>query len=162
MEITGQFARRHWFYLLLPIWIATAFAVAATDPWVRQPDVSEKIALFDWCVFMPALYLVCYRRMPRRALALRTMALACGGMWIAGRLVPDRTVPHYSGWLRPVGALMLLALEGTALLAVLRNVFGREPDPMELEKQGLPPIVARMMLAEARFWRRVWTILRGR
>jgi hypothetical protein len=47
-------------------------------------------------------------------------------------------------------------------IAVLRVLFGADPDPKELERQGMPPLLARLMLAEARFWRWVWSRLKER
>lgn len=156
-------ARQNWFYLVLPVLLGIAFGFRATQPWGDQPRFGEAATLFDWCLFVPFLYAIWYRDMPRRALALRTLALACGGLWIAGKIVPDsaKTILAQWGWLRSVGITFLVLAEGAALITVLRIVFGSAPDPKELEKQGMPPVLVKLMMAEARFWRWLWLRLRG-
>lgn len=160
----AELGRNHWFYLLLPFWVIAALGFRATHPWAQQPAWGEAVTLFDWCLFVPSLYVLCYRTMPRRALMLRTLALACSGIWVAGKILPDtaETVLSHLGWLRGAGIAVLVLFEGLALVAMLRVLFGTAPDAAELEQQGIPPIIARMMLAEARFWRWVWSRLRGR
>ena len=72
-------AGRHWFYLLLPFAAAAAWAMHLSLDWDREATLGEATALFDWCVFLPAMFLLCYRRaMPSRTLALRTVGLVCG------------------------------------------------------------------------------------
>lgn len=164
MDRVADWGRRNWFYLLLPVWAAAAFGFRAAHPWSEQPMLGEAVTLFDWCLFVPALYLLCYRDMPRRALGLRAIALVCGGIWIAGVIVPDaaENILTRLGPLRSAGIAILLLVEGVAILAILRVVFGATPDPAALERQGIPPPIARLMLAEARFWRWLWATLRGR
>ncbi|MCY7281618.1 MAG: hypothetical protein LH610_12140 [Sphingomonas bacterium] len=163
MNKAARLAGRHWFYLLLPFWLVAALNFQTTFPWTERPALGEAAMLFDWALFMPFLFALCYRDMPRRALVLRTLALVCGGVWVAGRMVPDSAelILTQWGWLRGVGITVLVLFEGIALVAVLRVVFGAAPDPKELERQGIPPIIAKLMLAEARFWRWVWTRMRG-
>lgn len=162
-ERTAEWCRRNWFYPLLPIWLAAALGFRSTHPWTEQPALGEAVTLFDWCLFVPILYVVCYRAMPGRALLLRAFALVCGGLWIAGRIVPDHAelLLKEWGWLRAVGITVLTLVEGLAAVSVLRVAFGSAPSSAELERQGVPPLVARMILAEARFWRWVWAKLRG-
>lgn len=163
MQNGARFAREHWFYLVLPILLGFALNFRATYPWAKQPAFGEATTLFDWCLFVPLLYAICYRQMPRRALALRTLAIVCGGVWIAGKIVPDsaQIILGQWGWLRGIGVAALVLAEGAALIAVMRVAFGAAPDPKQLEQQGVPPLLAKLMLAEARFWRWVWARLRG-
>lgn len=157
-------AWHHWFYLSLPVLLGMALTFRATHPWADQPVLGEATTLFDWCLFVPFLYVLCYRHMPRRALALRTLALMCGGLWIAGKLVPDPAEAILSqwGWLRGVGLTVLVIAEAVASIAILRLAFGTAPDATKLEQQGIPPSLAKLMLAEARFWRAIWASLRGK
>lgn len=159
-----EHGRRHWFYLLLPLLLAIAFGFRATHPWAESPVIGEATALFDWCLFVPCLYAICYRDMPRRALAIRVLGLVCAGIWIAGLIVPvsAQTMLAQWGWLRGVGIAVLVAVEGWALVAVLRVIFSADADTKQLERQGIPPLLAQLMLAEARFWRWLWRRLRGR
>lgn len=160
----ARFARCHWFYLALPFLIIAALAFRASHPWSEQPSLGEATTLFDWCLFVPALYLICYRDMPRRTLVLRALALVCGGIWIASQIVPDsaETILSEGKWLRGVGLAVLIIFEGLTAIAMLRVVFSAVPDLKVLERQGLPPLLIKLMLAEARFWRWVWMGLRGR
>lgn len=158
------FGKRHWFYLLLPLWVLASVNLHFSFEWTAQPRAGELATLFDWVVFVPALYALCYRgTLSGRALAIRLLAFACSGVWIAGKVVPDPAegLLLQWGWLRGVGVTALVAVEGLAMLAVLRVAFSANPDPLELERQGIPPIVAKMMLAEARFWRWIWGKLHG-
>ncbi|UUL81917.1 hypothetical protein [Sphingomonas qomolangmaensis] len=102
--------------------------------------------------------------MPRRALLIRLLALVCGGIWIAGLVVPAsaQTILPQLGWLRMIGIAVLVVAEAFVIIAALRVVFGADPDAQQLERQGIPPLLARLMLAEARFWRWLWSRLRGR
>ena len=163
MDRAAIWSRQNWFYLLLPLWLTAALAFRATYPWADQAALGEAATVFDWCLFMPALYALCYRRLPRRALLLRTIGIACGGLWLAGRIVPDpaEMILKDWGWLRHAGIAVVALFEGLAMIAVLRILFGAAPDPAKLERQGVPPVIARAMLAEARFWRWVWARLRG-
>lgn len=156
-------ARRHWFYLLLPFLLMAAWGFQASHPWQSRPRLGEAITLFDWCLVVPVLYAVCYRRSPGRALALRTLAMVCGGIWISSWIVPDRAerILEYWSWLRGAGLVVLAIFEGLAFIAVMRVVSGPDPDVKALERQGIPPLLVRLMLAEARFWRWLWARLRG-
>jgi hypothetical protein len=163
LDVAGL-ARRHWFYLAVPVLALAAFAFRTSHPWDEQPFLGEITTLFDWCLFVPALYVICYRDMPRRALMLRALALVCGGIWIASKIVPDpaETILPAWGWLRAVGLAILVVFELFAAVAMLRVVFGAAPDPEALARQGIPPLLVRLMLAEARFWRWIWARMRGR
>lgn len=164
MDRLAQFGRNHWFYLLLPIWLAAALAFRTTHDWAEQPAFGEATTLIDWCLFVPALYALCNRHMPRRALLLRTLAIACGGIWIAGKIVPDAAqfILQDLGWFRVIGMAVLVLFEAFAVVAILRVLFGATPDPRALERHGIPPLLVKLMLAEARFWRWVWTRLQGK
>lgn len=160
-----RLAGRHWFYLLLPFAAAAAWTMQLSLDWERGATLGEATALFDWCVFLPAMFLLCYRRpMPARTLALRTVGLVCGGLWVAALIVPDGSERMIGAvaWLRYPGLTLLLVAEIFLLVAVMQITFGGEADPAELERLGVPASVARLMLLEARFWRWVWRSPRGR
>ena len=155
--------RQHWFYALLPLWAAAAINFHLVHPWQQQPRLGEAVVLFDLCLFVPALYVLCYRkqRVPR-VVALRVVALVCAGIWIAGRMVPDgaETLLRDWGWLRGIGIAVLAMGEVAAVVVMFRIVFSKTPDPKALIDSGIPPLIARMMLAETRFWRWLFSRLR--
>lgn len=155
---------RNWFYALVPIWLLASLAFRATHQWDEQPQLGEAITLFDWCIFIPITFAICYRGMSGRALVLRCLALVCGGVWLAGKLVPvdAHNLLQSLGAMRWVGLSALLLFEMAAVVAMLRVVFGAAPDPRELEQQGIPPFLVKLMIAEAKFWRWLWGRLTGK
>ena len=88
-------------------------------------------------------------------LALRILALFCAGIWVVGQMVP--AAAHFVlaqwGWLRGAGLIAPAVAEALACVAMLRVLFGAAPDPSVLERHGVPRAVAKLMLAEVRFWR---------
>jgi hypothetical protein len=86
-----------------------------------------------------------------------------GAAQIAAKIVPDQaeTILRGLGWVRGLGIAVLTIFEGMAFVAAMRILFGDEPDAVALERQGIPPLLVKLMLAEARFWRWVWSRLRS-
>ena len=157
-------ARRHWFWLLMPLWLLASYRLRGSLDWRTEGRIGEATILFDWCVFLPALYATSlWRTLPRRAVLLRTLGLCCAGLWVAGLLVPD-TAEHLLarlGPLRYVGVAAALLVEGALFVATLRLIFSGRADAPSLERLGAPPFLARLMLLEARFWRWLWSHMRG-
>jgi hypothetical protein len=157
-------ARRHWFYLLLPFAVAASLTLRSSIDWRSEAFRMEATTLFDWCVFLPAMFVLCYRReLPTGALAVRTVGIACAGLWAATLIVPDdhQRLIGSVAWLRYPGMVVVLAAEALVMVALFKVTFSKAPDPSEIVRFGVPPFVAKLMLAEARFWRWVWRKLRG-
>lgn len=161
-----QWALANWFLVLWPPLAATSFLLTRTTVWSDEGRVVEAVTLFDWCVTVPFLYWLCYRRtIPPGRLALRMLALACLGIWIATQLVPagEQALLHHLGWARSFGILVLVLIELRLMIAVVRLVFSGNASPEQVaERSGAPPWVARLLLLEARFWRAVWRFIRSR
>jgi hypothetical protein len=160
-----QWATANWFFLVLPLLLAISFAVAR-QPGHELGSSAEAVLLFDWCVTVPALYALCYRKaLPLPRLLLRLVALACLGVWFVSWMVPveaQEIVPHLS-WARTAGLLVLALVELRLLLAALKIAFSDQGSAADIQKaSGAPPLLAKLMLIEARFWRAVWKIIRGR
>ena len=83
---------------------------------------------------------------------------------MAGKLVPSdaQNLLLVIAPMRWIGLSVLMLVEVVAFVAILRVVFGAKPDPRVLEEQGIPPIVANLMIAEAKFWRWLWGCLTGK
>lgn len=157
-------ARRHWFYLLLPAALLAFYSTAMSADWRTDARIGEAALLLDWCLFVPALYALYLRgTVSGRALGLRVLALACSGLWFARWLTPDASevVLAAVAPLRWVGIAVLVLAEAAVLAAVVRVAFSREPDVAAIERHGVPTLLARLMVLEARFWRWVWQRLRG-
>ena len=163
MNTIRLWSANNWFLLALPCLLAVSFL------FVRSPSSAgpiEAVTLFDWCVSVPLLYFRCYRRsLPLRQMALRLVALGCGGLWLASRLVPSEAqdiLPHL-GWLRTAGLIVLGLIELKLLVLATRMAFSGKADAARLAAStGTPPLLAKLMLAEARFWQAVWRLIRRR
>ena len=156
-------ARRHWFWLLLPFWLFISCMLRTAIDWRTEGRAGETTMLFDWCVFLPALYAASlWRTVPPRTVLIRMLGLSCAGLWVAGLLVPDPAEHLLTrlGPLRYFGMAAALAVEGALFVATLRLIFSGRADAPALERLGAPPFLARLMLLEARFWRWVWSRLR--
>ena len=157
--------RNGWFYLLLPVWLGAAWSLSRDPQVLRDPPALELVLLFDFAIFLPALYALFLRRTVRSlGLAIRCGGLALSGLWLAGLLLPEGTgtiIPRLA-WLRALFLPIALAIEIGAAIAVLRIVYAEEPDEARLHASGMPPWLVRLVLAEARFWKRVWRMLSGR
>lgn len=149
----------HWyFWIALPLAVAVEAAFALTLPWSEYPR-AEWVVLFDLCVFLPALHAIVYRNaLPRRALVIRTLAIAGLGLWLSRYLVPPESqyVLLHLGRLRDVLIGVTIVFELGVMVLVTRAAFARDADPKRLERDfALPPLLARLMVWEARFWKAV-------
>lgn len=164
-DLLVGWARRHWFLVLAPLLVAVELAFARGVAWSADP-FAEYAILFDLCLFVPALYALCYRRqLATGALVVRTAALFLGGVYLASLLVPpDAQVLLKSlDFLRPAGIAVLALIELKILIEIVRLAFGGTTSAQEISRRsGAPQWVARLMLIEARFWKAVWRLLRGR
>jgi len=156
--------RANWFAPLLVLLLGIELAFARSTDWSRD-GFAEKVILFDLCLFIPALYALCYRhKLNRRALLLRTIALALGGIYIASKLVPADAQVLLTDlvWARNAGWLVIVLIELAVVLVTVKLVFGGATTEEVAAKSGAPLWVARLMQLEARFWKAVWRFLTGR
>ncbi len=161
----GAWTRRNWFVPLAALLLVVETAFAQSTDWsARGPE--EAVILFDLCLFVPALYAFAYRRwLPIRALALRTAALIFLGFYIASHLVPaeaQRLIAEL-GWARTLGLAVLALIELKLMVEIVKLLFGGGADVETIAaRSGAPTWVARLMLAEARFWKWLWRRISGR
>lgn len=160
----GRWSYANWFVLILPLLAAAAYLMARTVPWAEEGAGFEAALLFDVCVTLPLLYALCYRRALRVSqLAIRCLGLACLGIFLLGYIVPPEgqsLLPSF-GIARWIGIGVLVLIELRLLIAGIRLVFFSSASLEELQaKTGAPPLLAKMMLIEARFWKAVWRLLR--
>ena len=162
----ARWSRDNWFILALPLLLACSLLLTRATDWESEARAIEAVTLFDWCVTVPLLYALCYRRrMPMKRLAVRVLALACLGVWTAAQLVPvgAQILLADLGWVRIAGLCVLLLVELRLLVAALRIAFSTGATAERIaEASGAPPMLAKLMLLEARFWRAVWRLFRGR
>jgi hypothetical protein len=126
---------------------------------------AETAILIDLCLFLPALHAICYRKsLSRKALIMRTAALACLGVYLASKLVPAQAHDLLRDllWMKNAGWALLALLEVWLALQLVRLVYGGRHEADEISRlQGAPEWIVRLMLLEARFWKAVWKFLRS-
>ncbi len=152
----------HWFMPVFAL-ILGALWLAARDS-LFMANGGEAAIIADLCVTAPVLYLLCYRRRhPPLQLGLRALALACLGIWLGSWIIPEygQSLLTRLAPLRVAGLLVLALIELRLLVAMIRLVFGRAASADEVSRAtGAPPLIARLMLLEARFWKAVWRLIR--
>jgi hypothetical protein len=157
--------QRNWVVPLFAVAILVELAFARSTDWAAD-GLAETVILFDLCVFLPAMHAICYRKsLSPKALILRTIGLACFGIFLASKLVPAgaQTVLRDLLWVKSAGWLGLALVELWLALQIIRLVYGGKHGAAEISRlHGTPEWVARLMLLEARFWKTVWKLLRRR
>jgi hypothetical protein len=147
--------KNNWFWPLAFILVAIATLLSRAVP-AQTLEGWEIVVLFDMLVTLPALFALCYRsKLTCGNLVVRILALQCLGIWLATKIVPLETqilLPQLS-WIRYVGLGVLVLIELRVMVAMFRIVFKSETQSSDLEKLGMPPVLAKLALLEARFWR---------
>ncbi len=154
--------RAHWFFVVAPIILAADIYLGL----ISQGAISRLIELgllFDLLVLVPSLYWICYRQRGKKAI-IKAVALACLGVWIALKLVPEseREVLVYAAPLRYIGLAGLVWLEIVVIVAVYRAVFNGRPTAEAAAKAStdMPPWVAKLLVLEARLWLKLWQFIK--
>lgn len=164
--ISANGLKKHWFWPAAFAIVAVNAMVVAIDGW-QAPRIKEFGVLFDFALLIPALYLICYRASGKKAF-VRTIALACLGVWATGHVVPS--THHFLisqiDWVRYVGLAVLVLIEIRLAIEIWRLAFrGHAEDASQAirekaEKEGAPPWVAKLMAAEAKIWKQLWRFAR--
>jgi hypothetical protein len=165
-DTVRRWAAANWFVPAFALLLGISWLFTRSVDWGRSAAAAEAVTLFDWAVTVPLLYFLCYRRTLKPwIMAVRLLALACLGVWIAGSLVPSAAqilLPHLS-WPRTLGLAVLMLVELRLILLALKLAFEGKASAEELaDRSGAPPWLARLMLLEARFWRAVWRLISRR
>lgn len=154
--------KNNWFWPLAIILVAFATLLSRTVP-AQALEGWEIAVLFDVLVTLPVLFALCYRtKLTRGNLVVRILALQCLGIWLATKIVPLDTqvlLPQLS-WLRYIGLGVLVLIELRVMAAMFSVIFKSDTQGSDLEKLGMPPLLAKLALLEARFWRRVFSIFK--
>jgi hypothetical protein len=154
----------HWFMPLALAIVLADLVLARAIEW-RPARPLEAGVILDLAVLLPLLYAVCYRRRGRAAW-VRAAALACLGIWLAGRVLPlshHELLTHLSP-LRYAGMAVLFLVELRLAIAIYRTAFSTQPEQTQrtleaAEKAGVPRWVTRLMSWEAALWRRAWHLV---
>lgn len=154
--------RVNWFWPVAMALILVAWLLGRNLP-PQQLRGWEAAVLFDVLVTLPVLFALCYRaKITRSKLIIRIVALQCLGIWLATKIVPAEVqvmLPQLF-WLRYAGLAVLLIIEVRLMVMLIKTVFNVETSSKQLEDIGLPPMLAKLALWEARFWRWVFSYLK--
>ncbi len=162
MSLALRFVRTHWYPPVFLTMVAGVWWLARSSAFMSAGG--EAALLIDLCLTAPILYILCYaRKQPRRVTIVRALAIACGGVWIASWLIPmpnEILLPQLAP-LRWIGLGIVCLVEIRLLVAAIRIAFSGTGTIEDVARaSGAPPLVAQLMLWEARFWRGVWRLVR--
>jgi hypothetical protein len=150
--------RAHWFFFVAPLIVVADLHLALTvqgefNRWL------EAGLLLDLMLVVPGLYWLCYRSKGRAAI-IKAVALACLGIWVATKLVPEpeQDLLGLMAPLRYLGLAVLLLIEIKLMVAIYRSAFKGDTVEEITAKGGadMPAWAAKLIAMEARFWMRVW------
>ncbi len=166
MTSVAGILRRNWFYplslgLLGLVWVISRTATGQMS--ASDQRGFETALLIDVFVTLPTLFWVCFRRqLATKQLALGIIATMCAGLWATTWIVPaeGQFLLRQIGWARYVGLAILLMFEISIVVAAVRLIWKPKSDVRDFEALGVPPLVAKLMYAEARFWRWVFSKFR--
>lgn len=167
MKTKARFIQRlaieHWFVLVYGLAIVIGLFIWPTL--LRDDTVlAEMVILFDLSLFLPIIYLLCYRsKQFTQQIALRIMGLAGLGIFLVSWIVPEdmqQILPNLSLG-RNFVLVVVILIELIAFIAILKMIFAKDADPDEIaKKSGAPEIIIKLMLLEARFWKVVWNFFK--
>jgi peptidoglycan/LPS O-acetylase OafA/YrhL len=154
--------KENWFWPVTLVLVALAWLVSSNLP---PGDLTgwELAVLFDVLITLPLFFALCYRgKLPRNKLVIRILALQCLGIWLATKMVPveSQIVLPQLAWLRYAGIAVLVLIELRIMVALFKIVFKSDTNAQQLEEIGMPPLLAKLALLEARFWRSVFSIFK--
>lgn len=157
--------RGYWFYWLLVPCLIAAWQLSLTAEALADPLTLERVYLIDCALLLPILYFLYLRsRATLKAALFRSLALGAAALSYAAWLMPEGAgqVLPYLSWLRWTALPLIIAIELVAFVALMRYIYGSEPKEEELVNQGIPPLVVKLLLMEARFWKRVFRLITGK
>jgi len=156
--------RTHWFFLAAVAVVSTDLFLGASDGW-SNARILETGIILDLTIFLPALYLWCYRSRGKVAL-LRAVSLSCLGLWVAGYIVPSehQLLLAEISFIRYIGLAVLLVIQFKLIAMLYRAAFHPDSDAKSValatvKDEGMPEWVARVLAWEASLWRKAWDAL---
>ncbi len=151
----------HWFIPAALLILSGSIVASYTADWATEARLLESALLFDLAVLFPFLFWACYR-FKVKAAAMRSVALACGGIWLATYLVPSehQSLLPFVAFLRYFAIALLVYIEVRIVAALYWSVvLGRvSPDDAAshlVRETGAPEALAKLMAKEAFFWKRL-------
>lgn len=156
--------RENWFYPVAVATVAFDLAIVQFAGW-DAPRANELALLFDFAIQTPFLYWLCFRTRGPKAV-LGAIAMSCLAIWALGHIIPagHQAVLNEIAWVRPLGLAVLVLFEIKILVLVWKSVFSggavREDIARQLDEDGTPQWVSRLLIAEAKLWKKAWSLIR--
>jgi uncharacterized membrane protein YeiB len=92
IERVRQWTGANWFIIIVPVLAGAAYFSSRHTAWSSLDASMEAALLFDACVTIPLLYLLCHRgRLPWWQLAPRMIGLASLGIYLLNWIIPPET-----------------------------------------------------------------------
>jgi hypothetical protein len=151
--------KSNWFWPLFAVLLGAAFLISRYQV-TYLPQSWEYAVVFDMLFTVPVFFVLCYRkRLSLKELIIRVLGIQCLGIWIAAQLVPleSQTLLPQLAWLRYAGLAVLILIELRIMVLLFKVVFKVETTTRQLEDIGMPPLLTKIVLIEARFWRWVFS-----
>ncbi len=151
-ERTSSGSAWNWFLPVAIAVVGTDVVVAQAGPMTRAVEAG---LLLDLVVLLPCLYLFSIRG---RAGLARAVGLACLGIWVAAKLIPeaDRMLLVYIAPLRYVGLVVLVLLELAVVRLIYRTLTSSGSEAAAAQRasaeSGMTLWVARLIAWEMRIW----------
>ncbi len=163
-HLTMQLAA-NWFFPVALLLFAAVWSLSKTAGALSQADWPqlEAALIADALLTLPALYWLCFRkRHGKGKMFLGVIAVICSSLWLAGLIVPpaEQDLLQRAAWLRYFGLAVIFLIEARIAVLAFRAIWRPETKVADLEAHGVPPIMAKLMLLEARFWRWVFSAFR--
>ncbi len=150
--------KQNWFWPVAAVLWVAVWAIVRLQP-SAVPAQFEYALLADVFITMPLLLWLCYRaQLPMKALLLRMAGVIGLGIWLASKmLAPEQqTILPQLGVLRNIGLGVVIVIEMWLFVSIVKIVFKKETTTDALVEKGVPEVMAKLMLLEARFWRWVF------
>lgn len=164
MALKIRQAQEKYFYLIFwPLAIAIEWSFAASHDWSVYPR-SEWVMLVDLCLFVPLVYCVFFARsLPLKARLIRSVGIAGVGLFVASLIVPpsNQFILSQLTAIRNAVIIFVIALEAWVFWKIVKVIFAEKTDEEVLARDfAIPPLIARLMILEAKLWKMLWRIIR--
>lgn len=119
--------------------------------------------MIDAIITLPVLFFICYRKsLSRKVMAIRIVGLQCLSIWLASKLVPanQQQILPWLEWFRYAGLAVLVIFEVKLIAALVRLIVKPGVTEAELKHSGMPRLIAKWAVIEARFWRWVFRLFK--
>jgi hypothetical protein len=156
------YIKSNWFWPFATLLIGFVWMIALRQPHSLPPKW-ELALIFDAFVTLPMLFFLCYRRqLTGKVMLIRIVALQCLAIWLATKIVPlnDQQFLPRLVWIRYAGLAVLFIIELRLMVSLFKLVFKPDTKESQLQDLGMPLLLAKWVVLEARFWRWIFSLFK--